>query len=557
MITARHLRASKFTSLCALCALLSFKAFPQDPAWSRPPRLVVGIVVDQMRVDYIYRYWDNFGEGGFKRLINEGSFQRDAHYDYAPTETGPGHASIYTGTTPASHGITFNDMYIGPEHAHNYCVSDPNVKGVGCAEGNGLRSPLNLLASTLADELELRTERRSKTIGIALKDRSAILPIGRTGDAAYWFDPSNEGAFVTSTWYRNELPPWLLAFNAEKRPISYLKNKWELTMPVERYHQVLPDSNSYEEPIVGSLSPTLPLDLRAMYKATGSIEVIKSTPWGNTVTTDMALAALEGESLGTDAITDLLAISYASPDELGHDVGPRAVELEDLYIRLDRELERLIAELDTRVGKGLYTVFLTADHGVVDVPQYLKDLKGSAGYIDTKLMATGLNDALSKRFGDGNWVRSIRRGQVFLNDSLIVARNAIAEEVQRATIDHVLLDPNVILALSATDLVRNQYTDGVRRTIQRGFMHQRSGDVIMVYRPNYLESSNGSTKGTTHMTPWNYDTQVPVIFWGHGIRKGEILDRTSITDIAPTVTAIVGVALPNAASGKIVNEVLK
>ncbi len=550
-------RSFRSTVLLCTSVLACMNVFGQDPAWTEPPRLVVGVVVDQMRVDYIYRYWDNFGDGGFKRLINEGSFQRNAQFDYAPTETGPGHASIYTGTTPSDHGITFNDMFIGMDHAHNYCVSDPNVKGVGCEAGSGLSSPLNLLASSIADELELATERRSKTIGIALKDRAAILPVGRTGDAAYWFMPTGEGAFVTSTWYRNELPDWLVAFNAEKRPLNYLKNTWELSLPLERYRQVMPDDNPYEEPLPGTTTSTLPMDLQAMFKATGSAEVIKYTPWGSTLTTDMALAAIAGEGLGADDVTDLLAISYSSPDELGHEVGPRAVELEDMYVRLDSELKRLFDELDTRVGKDKYTVFLTADHGVVDVPQYLKDLKSSAGYIDKKSAATELNKALVSRFGEGEWVRTIRRGQVFLNDSLIQARKVIPEEIQRASVDHLQLDPNVIVALTATDLARNQYTEGVRRTIQRGFMIHRSGDVVMVYRPNYLESYNGITKGTTHMTPWNYDTQVPVIFFGQGIRKGEILERTSITDIAPTVCAIVGISLPNAASGNVVEKALK
>ena len=337
---------------------------------------------------------------------------------------------------------------------------------------------------------------------------------------------------------RNELPEWARPLSAEKKPLNYLTNTWNLSMPVERYHQALPDDNPYEEPIAGTTSPTLPMDLQAMYKATGSAEVIKYTPWGNTLTTDLALAALVGEELGADAITDLLAISYSSTDELGHEVGPRAVELEDMYVRLDQELKRLFTELDLRVGKNEYTVFLTADHGVVDVPQYLKDLKSSAGYIDRNSLKSDLNGALTKRFGEGDWVRSIRRGHIFLNDSLIQARKVIPEDIQRATADHVQLDPNVIVALTATDLARNQYTEGVRRTIQRGFMVQRSGDVVMVYRPNYLESYGGSTKGTTHMTPWNYDTQVPVIFFGKGIRHGEILERTSIR-ICPLPCALV------------------
>ncbi|MBP7451046.1 MAG: alkaline phosphatase family protein, partial [Flavobacteriales bacterium] len=289
----------------------------QPPTWQVPPKLVVGIVVDQMRADYIYRYWDNFGDGGFKRLVNDGAFLRDAHFDYAPTYTAPGHASIYTGTSPALHGIVGNDLFDRKLGRDRYCAEDTTRKTVGMAGGVGQRSPINLLATTLADELERRTERRSRTIGIALKDRSAIFPIGRTGDAAYWFGGGPDGAFVTSTWYTNELPAWLQRFNAERPAVKHLANTWDLLLPRERYHEVLPDDNPYEMPLAGTLTPTLPVDLKALYTSSGSTGIITYTPWGNTLTTDLALAAMEGEDLGMDGITDLLAMSYSSPDILG------------------------------------------------------------------------------------------------------------------------------------------------------------------------------------------------------------------------------------------------
>jgi len=552
-MTLRVLPVAFALSSCALNAPAQ-----QPPTWQAPPKLVVGIVVDQMRADYIYRYWDNFGDGGFKRMVNEGAFLRDAHYDYAPTYTAPGHASIYTGTTPAYHGIVGNDLFYRKLGRDRYCAEDSTRQTVGMAGIVGQRSPINLLATTLADELERRTERRSCTIGVALKDRSAIFPIGRTGDAAYWFGGGPDGAFVTSTWYANELPAWLQRFNAERPAVKHLANTWDLLLPRARYHEVLPDDNPYEMPLTGALTPTLPVDLQALYTSSGSTGIIAYTPWGNTLTTDLALAAMEGEDLGADAITDLLAVSYSSPDILGHRVGPRALELEDMYVRLDRELQRLFEAVDKRIGSDAYTVFLTADHAGVDVPAYLKDLKGSAGYVDLTALRTALEQHLQDRFGAGPWVSGILNEQVYLNDTLIAARKLDLEHIQRTTALCLAHHPEIAHAYTATDLLWGDYSGGVARSLQRGFMVQRSGDVAFVMRPGYFERYGTAVgKGTTHGSPWNYDTHVPILFMGKGIRHTEVLRRTSITDIAPTVAMLVGMTMPDAATGAVLLELLK
>jgi len=538
---------------------ISGSLIAQQPAWQAPPKLVVGIVVDQMRVDFLYRYWDNFGEGGFKRLVKEGSFQRDAHYDYAPTHTGPGHASIYTGTTPMHHGIVANDMFVRTTGEGLYCVQDDRMTGVGGTGVKGQRSPFNLLSTTLADELERRTDGRSKTIGVAMKDRSSILPIGRTGDAAYWFFEGTDGHFATSSWYLKELPEWVVDFNAQDLATKYLSNSWDLLLPRERYHQALPDDNPYEEPLAGSLKATLPLDVKAMYEAAGrSTVLLRFIPASNTFTTDFALAALKAEGMGKDAVTDLLAVSYGAPDEIGHEMGPRAIETEDMYLRLDLDLARLFTALDQQVGKGEYTVFLTADHAAVDVPAYLRDLKGSAGYVDAPELVKTVEKALIERFGPGKWVRKRVKEQLFLNDSLILANKLDRSMVQRVAADILLQQPFIADALTASDLMRTTYPTGIRNSLQRGFMPQRSGDVCYVLLPSYLTSWPGQApKGTDHGSPWNYDTHVPVLFMGKGIRPGEIVRRTSITDIVPTITMIVGCALPDAAVGEPVPEVLR
>ena len=534
-------------------------ALAQQPTWQAPPKLVVGIVVDQMRVDYIYRYWDNFSEGGFKRLVKDGSFQRDAHYDYAPTHTGPGHASVYTGTPPMHHGIVANDMFVRSSGEGLYCVQDDRMSGVGGTGAKGKRSPFNLLSTTIADELERRTDGRSKTIGVAMKDRSSILPIGRTGDAAYWFFEGTEGHFATSTWYMKELPKWVNDFNAQGLAPKYLSSMWDLLLPRERYHQAVPDDNPYEEPLAGSMKATLPMDVKAMYENAGrSTVLLRFIPASNTFTTDFALAAMKAESLGKDEVTDLLAVSYGAPDEIGHEMGPRAIEVEDMYLRLDLELARLFSTLDQEVGKGEYTLFLTADHAVVDVPAYLIDHKGSAGYVDAPELVKTVETALTERFGPGKYVRKRIKEQFFLNDSLILANKLDRAVVQRATADVLLQQPFIADALTASDLMRTTYPTGIRNSLQRGFMPQRSGDVCFVLRPGYLTSWPGQApKGTDHGSPWNYDTHVPVIFMGKGIQPGEVVRRTSITDIVPTLTMLIGCALPDASVGEPVPEVLK
>ncbi len=530
----------------------------QVPTWQDPPRLIVGVVVDQMRTDHIYRYWDNFGEGGFKRLVQDGAFLRDAHFNYMPTRTGPGHASIYTGTTPAHHGIAGNTMFVRTTGERLYCAQDGQAKCVGDETHPGKRSPANLFCTTLADELERFTARRSKTIGVAWKDRGSILPIGRTGDAAYWFSEGTNGRWVTSDWYMKELPKWVQDFNAQELPTKYMQGKWDLALPQDRYTQVLPDDNPYEIPVPGAATATLPIDLAALFAANEKdTKVIRYLPVGNRLTTDFALAALQAEELGKDAVTDLLAISYSAPDELGHLTGIRSLEMEDIYIRLDRELKRLLDELDERVGRDHFTLFLTSDHGAVDVPAYMKDLKGSAEYIDMPLIRKELDASLSQRFGQGAWVRYIIEEQIFLNDSLIASRKLEPAVVQRAAADELLKNPAVAEALTASDLARYTYTEQIRGNMQRGFMPLRSGDIMVAWRPGYMDPKDWAMgRGTDHGAPWNHDTHVPIIFFGKGVRQGEVLRRTTITDIAPTISMIVGLTMPDAATGQVVMDVV-
>lgn len=531
--------------LGCILLLIAPKGWAQQPTWETPPKLVVGIVVDQMRLDHLYRYWDNFGGEGFKRMVREGALLRNTHYNYVPTYTAPGHASIYTGTTPSRHGIVANDTYQRDRGTYWYCVKDSLVRPVGTTSDKARRSPHQLLASTLADELELRTDRGSKTIGVALKDRSAIMSVGRTADAAYWFIGGHEGKFATSSWYMDGLPAWLEDFNAKELAKNYMEQRWELALPRSRYHLPLPDDNPYERSLAKELPPTLPLDLAALKEEGASYNLLTYTPWGNTLTTDLALAAIAGEQLGQDALTDLLAISYSSTDMLGHRTGPRSLEIEDMFIRLDREVARLLAYLDAVVGEGAYTVFLTADHGGADVPAYLRDLKASAGY----LSMAGLEAWLHER-GPGAWVAHIGQGQVYLKPGAPEGTAArVAAELNR--------HPGIAMAFEGLRLLGQEDGTGLAAFMAKGYVPERCGDVLFQMRPGFLEEEYGHQgKGTSHGSAWNYDTHVPLIFMGQGVRRGEVLRQIAITDIAPTMSAIIGMSAPNAADGQVVPEVV-
>jgi hypothetical protein len=497
-------------------------------------------------VDDLYRYWDDFGDGGFKRLVREGSLQRDVHFNYVPTLTGPGHTSIYTGTTPARHGIVANDRYDRATRRTLYCALDTTVDPVGTTAPSSMRSPVQLLASTLGDELELRTDRRSRTVGIALKDRAAILPIGRTGDAAYWYQGGKEGNFVTSSWYMRELPPWLKDFNARHLAAKYLDRTWDLAMARERYHTPLPDDNPYEWALADGIPPSLPVDMAALRKKGADLDLLIYTPWGNTLTTDMAIAAIDGDSLGLDDVPDLLALSYSSIDEIQHGVGQRSVEAEDAYVRLDADLARLFKHLDEKTGAGKYTVFLTGDHGGADAPAYLRDIKGSAGYTSMDELRQWLGER-----GFASVIDTIWKDQIYLVPNAPAGTaDAIAKALDRNT--------GIACAMSADRLEQHQALTGIAAAMANGFMPQRCGDVLFAMQPGFLRGTPGSHgRGSTHGTGWNYDTQVPVIFFGQGVLPGEVLRRTTITDVAPTVSAILGMTLPNAADGQVVQEVVR
>ena len=516
------------------------------------PKLVVGIVVDQMRYDYISRFWNGYSEGGFKRLVKEGFNFKNNHYNYAPTSTGPGHASVYTGTTPASHGIIGNDWYDKEIGASVYCAADNTYASVGTSSAAGQMSPKQLLTTTISDQLKLHTQSRSKVIAIALKDRGAVLPGGHTADAAYWFHGKEEGSWISSTFYMEALPSWVTQFNS-KVPQQY-KKPWDLLRSEKAYTQSGSDKNNYEGTYRGETAAVFPHDLVSLWEANGAYDILKATAYGNSLTADFALAALKGENLGKGVDTDFLAVSFSSTDYVGHQFGVNSREIEDTYYRLDLDLERLLKALDAQVGPGNYSLFLTADHAAVQVPTYLNDLKIPSGYFDSKVFKEKLNAYVADHFGSEDLIENISNYQVFLNRDLAAQLDINLREIQEDLAQFILQDSAVERTYTAHQMWGGEYTKGIPYILQNGYNPKRSGDVLFVLKPAVISYSR---TGSTHGSPQIYDTHTPLLFYGKGFKRGASYERSEIPDIAPTVAAMLGIAFPNGTTGKPLTQVLE
>jgi len=517
------------------------------------PKLVVGIVVDQMRYDYLTRFWDDYGDGGFKRMVNEGFNCKNNHFSYSPTYTGPGHASVYTGTTPSMHGIISNSWYDKNTKKPVYCAGDDNVKSVGSQGIEGQMSPHRMNVTTVTDQLRLHTQNNGKVISVALKDRGAVLPGGHMANAAYWFHGSSEGIWISSSFYMNKLPDWVLRYNSSNAVEKY-KKPWDTFINIGSYQESGPDNTSYESAFNGEAAPVFPHDVPAIWEANGSFELIKMTPYGNSITTDFALAALEGESLGKDQNTDFLAISYSSTDYIGHKFGANSKEIQDTYLWLDSDLERLFNALDQEVGAGQYTVFLTADHGAVHVPAYLADNNIPAGYISSAALRGELMKFLQFKYGNTALLENISNNQIFLDHNAVANLGIELEDIQEAIAQEIISYPSIFKVYTGSQMMRNAYAEGMPKILQNGYHQKRSGDVLFMFDPANISYPN---TGSTHGSPLTYDTHVPLLFFGKGIKRGSTFERTRIADIAPTVSSLLGISFPSGATGNPITSVLK
>jgi predicted AlkP superfamily pyrophosphatase or phosphodiesterase len=532
-----------------LCLIFGVKTigFSQEAS----PKLVVGIVVDQMSYDYLYRFYPHFEKNGFRRLMDKGTNFRNVNYNYVPTYTGPGHASIYTGTTPSNHGIVANDWLDRQAGEEVNCVGDKSVSTVGSPSEYGKCSPHFLRANTITDQLKL-TYPSSKVIGASIKDRGAILPAGHLSDGSYWYDYSN-GNFITSTYFKTELPAWVTDFNAKKGVLEYIKTPWNLLKDSSCYQYRNQDDSKYEVVVGNKTSPTFPYDFNQA-DLKHKFDYFTTLPAANTLLTDFALSALQHEQLGKHATTDFLTVSYSTPDIAGHAFGPYSLEMEDMYFRLDLEIARLLNDLDRTVGKGKYVVFLTADHACVPVPQYLIDHKLPGGYLFLNQYELDLSELCALRFGK-DYLDRIDNNNVYLTPIEPEKR----EEVLNFYKTQIASWNGVKAVFTDTELA-TQTKDKIQSMTTLGYDATRSGELVFVLQPGYLlkkKDTDKARKGTSHGSAFNYDTHVPVLFYGKNIPKQQIFTPYEIIDIVPTLTHILRVQLPNATTGKPMVEVLK
>lgn len=539
-----------FLALCSLWLTIFSFSQSQHKGEIARPKLVIGLVVDQMRWDYLYRYYDLYSENGFKRLLNEGYSCENTLIPYLPTYTAPGQACIYTGSVPAIHGIVGNNWFDKNTNKSVYCTDDSSVSPVGGSSTGGKMSPRNLWTTTIGDELRLSNNFKSRVIGVSLKDKASILAAGHSANAAYWYDESL-GKWITSTYYMKELPVWLQKINDQNLPDAYMSKDWNTLLPIDKYDLSTEDSKPYEQKITGENSVTFPHKLSQI--TAKKYEVFKSTPFANTYTFNLVKTIIENEKLGSNAVTDFLAINIASTDLIGHSFGPNSIEVEDTYLRLDNDITEFLQFLDTKLGKGNYLLFLSADHGVAHVPGFLQEHNIPAGLFNQSILTKEINQLLEKKFSLKNGVLNIQNYQVYLNTDEIEKRGKMPE-IKQAVIDYLQQQSFVINAFETEKISVSSIPEPIKKMLINGYNPKRNGDIHFILKPGYFD---GTTTGTTHGS-WNpYDAHIPLVWFGWNIKHGTTNRETYMTDIAPTIAAMLKIQMPSGCVGKVIEEVIK
>jgi predicted AlkP superfamily pyrophosphatase or phosphodiesterase len=514
------------------------------------PKLVVGIVVDQMRWDYLYRFYDRYtANGGFKRFLQQGFSCENTLIPYTPTVTACGHTCVYTGSVPAIHGIVGNNWYDNLTGKGMYCTQDDSVHSVGTTSAAGAMSPKNMLVTTVCDELKLATNFRSKVIGLAIKDRGGILPAGHAANAAYWYEPGT-GNWISSSYYMNDLPQWVKDFNARKIVDSFYKQGWNTLFPVTTYVQSTSDEKKYEVKPFGAEQKAFPYTLSTFIGK--NYGAIASTPYGNSMTTAMAQAAITNEQLGADAITDFLTVSYSSTDYIGHAFGPNSIEQEDDFLRLDKTLGDLFTFLDARVGKGQYLVFLSADHAVAHVPGFNEENKLPGRVINNDNWRKDLDKLLTDKFSAGKLITTEANNQFYLDHALIDSLKLDVPAIKKTIIDYISKQKGVSRVFALDELATTTLNSTIKNMVSNGYFPPRCGDIQVIFLPGWID---GGPTGTTHGAWYPYDAHIPLLFYGWNIKPGKSNREVYMTDIAPTIAALLHIQMPSGAVGKVIPEV--
>lgn len=526
------------------CWFLSFSQTTPAAGVQRP-KLVVGIVVDQMRWDYLYRYNERYGNDGFKRLLNQGFSCENTFINYLPSYTAVGHTCVFTGSVPAFNGITGNEWIDQLTGKETYCTADSTVATVGADNKSGKMSPRNLLVSTVTDELRIATNYQSRVVGVSLKDRASILPAGHTANAAFWYDDTS-GGFITSSYYMQQLPEWVNQFNSSD-PIGILvKNGWNTLYPIASYQNSDSDDQPYEGKYSGETASIFP-------HTTIQKKNLRATPFGNTLTLDFAKQAVLGYELGSGSSTDFLTINCASTDYVGHLFGPNSIEVEDTYLRLDQDLAAFFQFLDGRLGKGNYLVFLTADHGVAHTIGYMQQHRLPADNWNGGQAVAELNKLLKNKFGADKLAITGDNYQVNFDLGRIYAQHMDFDAIKKTTVNYLQQLPGVAYAIDVNKIGEAPVPEPLKTMVINGYNFRRSGAVQIILATGWFE---GGKTGTTHGTWSPHDTHIPLLFYGWGIKQGKLNRETHMTDIAATIAAILHIQMPNGCVGKVIEEVI-
>jgi len=549
------LRGSAFFSM-----LISFFTIVSGQGAYLPPekpRLVIGIIVEQLRYDHIEKFRDRFGENGIKRLINEGTYFKNASYDYMLTQSDPGHATISTGAEPSYHGIPSDSWYVPLKNELIYSTKDAAVNPVGGSFESGLHSPSNLQASTFSDELKMSTNKLAKVFSVGMKESSAILSAGHSADGVFWFD-NGTGTWMSSTYYTDSLPGWVIDFNALNNAETYLNSTWELFRPRDIYADCLPDTNSFESGF--SSVNYFPYDLKKIRAkgVTGSkndFSLLRETPFANSLTTSFALRLIEKERLGRDDITDYLSICYSATDNIGHRFGPSSYEMGDAILRLDDEIRYLLTYLNDSIGKRNVLIYFTSSHGISEIPAVLENSRIPSGYFRQNQAVQLLRSYLNAVYGEGDWVKGYSERQVFLNRTLIEDARLSLEEVQKKVARFLVQFTGVAAAYPYSAFEANDFGNGNLKRIMNNFNPQRSGDVIVTLNPGWVEKEGDYV--TNHNSPYECDSHVPLIWYGWTVNRTAVTRKVNMTDIAATLSGLCKVPFPNACTGEPMIELFR
>ena len=530
----------------ALAAGLALAPSPESP-----PRLVIVIAVDQLRADYMDRFRGHFGAGGFNLLLDRGARFARARYEHSTTSTCPGHAVILTGSYGNVNGIIGNDWYDATRGAEEYCAADRTVQLIG-SSGEG-RSPKNLIGATVGDVLKVQTGGQSRVVTVSAKDRSAIMLGGHLADAAYWMEDT---LFVTSTYYTEALPDWARDFNRSGAVTAYRGRQWERLLPVGAYGMVGPDDVAAEEDDAGRRTFPYQIGGRSTTHAQ-FLDAFDQSPFGNEVVADFAMRMMTAEQLGRDSVTDVLGVSFSANDRVGHAYGPDSHEVMDVTVRLDRVLERLFAFVDREVGLENVLVVLTSDHGVAPMPEVVTagNAKAGARRIHPGSVEAAVVTALDTRFGAAGaaWIAWHDQPDLHLNTTLVAERGVDLAEAERVARDAVAAVPGIHLALTGTERAA-QRRAGARTGDAYSYHPGRSGHVYYHAAPYYYVDDD--VTGADHGSRWGYDQQVPILWFGSRVTPGTYYTDAAVADIAPTISAMVGVLAPGASQGRVLAEML-